>query len=38
LTDCSYSIRIVHVEFPIYYYSNRVENMIEVTDCNELKN
>jgi hypothetical protein len=21
-----------------YYYSNRVENMIKVTDCNELEN
>jgi hypothetical protein len=54
LTDCSYSIRIVHVpNFFVaarcherkklflhchYYYSNRVENMIKVTDCNELEN
>jgi hypothetical protein len=54
LTDCSYSIRIVHViKFFVaarrrgrknlflychYYYSNRVENMIKVTDRNEWEN
>jgi hypothetical protein len=54
LTDCSYTIRIVHVPnffvaarrswrkkwflYYHYYYSNRVENMIKVTFCNELKN
>jgi hypothetical protein len=54
LTDCSYSIRIVHVPnffvtarhrerkklflYCHYYYSNRVENIIKVTDCYELEN
>jgi hypothetical protein len=53
LTDCSYSIRIVHVPnffitnrrrkrknfflYCHYYYSSRVENMIKVTDCDELR-
>jgi hypothetical protein len=26
------------MEFPIYYYSNRGENMIKGTNCNELEN